>query len=276
MGRTSRWIPLVTAWIVGITTIFTMTLAAPAGATDTFTDDDGSVHEPDIEFVAALGITVGCGPQLYCPSRPVTRGEMAAYLNRALSLPDTTADYFTDDAGSLFENDINRLAASGITVGCDIGLYCPDGSVRRDEMAAFLNRAFGLPATTADFFTDDAGSFFEDDINRLAASGITLGCDDGLYCPDGSVRRDQMASFLTRALTLGSAVTQTSFGIYDDGPQFSASLVEDVGMEDRGAVVAPDTTLGIRVALTNTGTVTMDVRPKLQFRFIGASALFSS
>ncbi|MGH8936715.1 MAG: PQQ-dependent sugar dehydrogenase, partial [Acidimicrobiia bacterium] len=49
---------------------------------------------------------------------------------------------------------------------------------------------------------------FEEDINRLAAAGITFGCnppDNDRYCPDDPVLRDQMASFLARALDLPPA-----------------------------------------------------------------------
>ena len=47
-------------------------------------DDDG-VHEPAIDSVAAAGITNGCGPRRYCPSTPVSRAQMAAFLRRALT-----------------------------------------------------------------------------------------------------------------------------------------------------------------------------------------------
>ncbi|MDE0067090.1 MAG: S-layer homology domain-containing protein, partial [Acidimicrobiaceae bacterium] len=77
----------------------------------------------------------------YCPDRPVKRGEMAAFLNRALQLPAAEADYFTDDDGSIFEDHINRLRQAGITTGCADDAYCPDRPVKRGEMAAFLYRA---------------------------------------------------------------------------------------------------------------------------------------
>ncbi len=48
-------------------------------------DDDGGVHEPAIDSVAAAGITNGCGPRRYCPSTPVSRAQMAAFLRRALT-----------------------------------------------------------------------------------------------------------------------------------------------------------------------------------------------
>jgi hypothetical protein len=63
-------------------------LAVPVAVTAAggpFTDDDGSVFEPDIEWIAAHGITFGCNPPAndnYCPGANVTRGQMAAFLHR--------------------------------------------------------------------------------------------------------------------------------------------------------------------------------------------------
>jgi hypothetical protein len=70
-------------------------------------------------------------------------------------------------------------------------------------MAAFLRRAFDLPASSTDFFTDDNDSVFESDINALAASGITKGCNpppSDRFCPDDRVAHGQMAAFLHRAM----------------------------------------------------------------------------
>ena len=108
---------------------------------NSFDDDDGSIFENDIEWLAAAGITKGCGTRRFCPTDNVTRGQMAAFLNRALNLPSTTTDFFTDDNGTLFENDINELAASGITKGCSTDSYCANDNVTRGQMAAFLRRA---------------------------------------------------------------------------------------------------------------------------------------
>jgi hypothetical protein len=178
----------------------------------TFSDDNGNIHEPAIEAIAAEGITKGCNPPvntMYCPDGTVTRGQMAAFLNRALHLPATSKDYFTDDDDSVFEGDINRLAASGITKGCNPPtntMYCPDGSVTRGQMAAFLVRGFGYTDNGGgDLFVDDDDSIFEGDIDRLGTAGVTKGCNpptNDRYCPTAPVRRDQMASFLTRALGL--------------------------------------------------------------------------
>jgi hypothetical protein len=39
---------------------------------------------------------------------------------------------------------VEALAASGITAGCDTGLYCPDANVTRRQMAIFIAKALGL------------------------------------------------------------------------------------------------------------------------------------
>jgi hypothetical protein len=179
----------------------------------TFYDDDTSVFEGDIERVAQLGITRGCNPPFgdaYCPTDPISRGQMAAFLVRALSLPPAGRDAFVDDDGSEFEDDIDRLAAAGVTTGCSDAGFCPDALVSRGEMAAFINRGFELDARfeieVENQFSDDDQSVFERDIELLAAAGITRGCDppaNGRYCPDAPVSRGEMAAFLGRATQIG-------------------------------------------------------------------------
>jgi glucose/arabinose dehydrogenase len=160
----------------------------------------GARFGPDIAWLWSNGITAGCAPDLFCPDGLVTRGQMATFLTRALDLPSTGADFFTDDETNKHEASINRLAAAGITVGCAPGRFCPDGIVTRAQMATFLARAFDLPPTATDFFTDDETSVHEARINRLAAADITHGCTATTFCPNGAVTRRQMAAFLHRAM----------------------------------------------------------------------------
>ena len=159
-----------------------------------------STFKGDIEWAFAQGITVGCSAERYCPDDSVTRGQMATFLVRALDLPATATDYFSDDNGTTHEQDINRVRAADITVGCAPGRYCPNEVVTRGAMATFLARAFALPTTTTDYFSDDDGTTHEGDINRVAAAGITTGCTPTTYCPAADVTRGQTAAFLHRAL----------------------------------------------------------------------------
>ncbi|HKX74852.1 MAG TPA: N-acetylmuramoyl-L-alanine amidase [Acidimicrobiia bacterium] len=177
----------------------------------TFVDDDGSVHEGNIEAIAAVDVTRGCNPpenDRFCPGDPVGRGQMTAFLDRALGLAPATVDPFTDDQGHLFEDSINRLAMAGITKGCNPPAndqFCPDRPMTRGEMAAMLARAFAYPSDDADRFVDDDGHIFEPAIEAIAAAGVTLGCNPPVndrFCPDALVTRGEMASFLVRALGL--------------------------------------------------------------------------
>jgi hypothetical protein len=175
-----------------------------------FRDDDTSVFEQQIDWLALSGITRGCNPPVndrFCPEQTVSRGQMAAFLTRALGLQDRLEGQFIDDDGSIFEADIERLAAAGITRGCnppENDRFCPNDMVTREQMAAFLVRALGYTDVgTGNLFVDDDGSVFEGDIDRLATAGVTLGCnppENDRFCPNDMVTREQMAAFLNRAL----------------------------------------------------------------------------
>ncbi len=167
-----------------------------------FSDISDTPFVDAVNWLRHSAITTGCGPGVYCGDQPVTRGQTAAFLNRALQLPAAEADYFTDDDNSTFEDHINRLRQAGITTGCRPGVFCGDQPVTRGQTAAFLNRALQLPVAEADYFTDDDNSTFEDHINRLRQAGITTGCGPGVYCGDQPVTRGQMAAFLYRARDL--------------------------------------------------------------------------
>lgn len=174
---------------------------APGGGEpdcEPFIDICDSPFEDDIRWMADEGITNGCGGEKFCPRDELTRGQLAVFFDRAFDLPDGP-DAFDDDDGHPFEDAINAMAAAGITNGCGSAEYCPDETVTRGQIAAFLSRVLSLPSSTRDAFDDDDGSHFEDAINALAAAGITNGCGDRRYCPDRAVRRGPFAAFLHRA-----------------------------------------------------------------------------
>jgi hypothetical protein len=104
----------------------------------------------------------------------------------------------------LFYNEIERLSARGITLGCGGGNFCPDQVVTRDQMAGFIIRALGSfnpPAPAAQRYADvpPSNSFYAF-IDQMAVRQITLGCGGVNYCPADPVLRGQMAAFIVRAL----------------------------------------------------------------------------
>jgi len=173
----------------------------------------GSFAFSFIEALSRAGITAGCGGNNYCPMAPVTRAQMAVFLERgmngsAFSPPPASGNVFLDVGAQDFAASfIEQLATDGITAGCGNNNYCPTAEITRDQMAVFLLRAkYGsayspLPATGV--FNDvPLGHWAGNWIEQLAAEGITAGCGNGNYCPDAVVTRDQMAVFLVRTFGL--------------------------------------------------------------------------
>ncbi|MDH4116056.1 MAG: S-layer homology domain-containing protein [Acidimicrobiia bacterium] len=183
-----------TVWVAEVF----MESTAPRSYNGTFWDDDSSVHEGSIEWLAASGITKGCSSDQFCPTLTVTRGQMAAFIRRALGLSSSGGNSYDDDNSSIFESDIQALANAGIAEPCGTRKYCPDAPMTREMMAVFLTRALKLPASGTDRFTDDNNSKYEAEIQALAKSGITVGCSSTQYCPTDAVTREQMATFLMR------------------------------------------------------------------------------
>ena len=100
-----RWLERLPTWgtRIGLVTVAALAAAVPvAWASDRFADvpSDHPFHDP-VNALAGAGITTGCATNAYCPNEPVTRGAMAAFLNRGLGrvamrvvgdAPDLAAD----------------------------------------------------------------------------------------------------------------------------------------------------------------------------------------
>jgi uncharacterized repeat protein (TIGR02543 family) len=210
----------------GLTCQVTMSQARMVTATFTSGEDpfrfddvpDGYWAEDWIYRLHAAGVTIGCSqvPPLYCPEDDVTRAEMAVFLERGKHgagylPPQGTGTIFADVLLNYWAvNWIEQLYADKITVGCATNplRYCPDQSVSRAEMAAFLLRAkhgagYTPPKATIPPFNDvPLAHWAVDWIAQLKLEGITTGFATGFYNPEGLVTRAEMAAFLVRTFEL--------------------------------------------------------------------------
>lgn len=185
----------------------------------------GNAHRDNIRCLAASGITRGRNATTYDTRGSVTREQMASFVARKIDLANTlegtpplndlptydgSPDYDDVSASNPHFTNIMRLSQAGIVRGRAARRYQPGGLVTREEVAAFIHRATtfltGAPYPTSDdYFTDDEGSFAEADINAIASRGIAVGDGVDRYGPQALVPRDQMASFLIRALSVHHA-----------------------------------------------------------------------
>lgn len=166
-----------------------------------FTDDDGTLFEQAIAFVAAAGIAQGTGPDTYSPATSVTRGQMAQFLAATAAIPSGTADFDDVDATGTFATAIGDVAAAGISQGYPDGTYRPGAVITRAQFASFLARTFGLVASGEAPFGDvEQGGVHAAAIAAVAETGITTGCETDSFCPSQPVTRGQMAQFLRSAV----------------------------------------------------------------------------
>ena len=215
------------------------------GCAGRFCDEDGSVHQINIEQAAAWGITQGCEARRFCPDRSITRSQMAAFLYRAVThqlgeSPDAPEVALTDVAEGAWYRSFAQWAVSADVIPVRDGEFDPGGVVTRGDMAEMLLAAFpvldarsqspgskdgdsrGDVEDTAFVCVDCGGAaeaYFAD-LSRdagvaqaaqvLYGAGITQGCSEEplRFCPDRPVTRAQMASFFVRSLTTLS-VTET-------------------------------------------------------------------
>ena len=177
--------------------------------------------------VAATGVTLISATQINATAPPLPAG--GAY-DVVVSVPGGPTGRlkngyvaFPNDP-SAFMASIVKLIAAGITQGCGVGIYCPNNTITRAEMAIFLIRAkFGLcftpPPATGTVFTDvPANAFGARHIELLASLGVTSGCGGGKYCPNATVTRDAMAVFLLRTLLGSGFVPPPATGKFTDVP----------------------------------------------------------
>ncbi len=142
----------------------------------------------------------------------MTRSEMAAFLIRALlgeNFPYSNQPFFADvGTGHPYFRYIQKLRELGVTNGCTVTSYCPDDTVTRGQMAAFVVRA-RLGVTYAESFPffavplfDDVppGNVFFSYVQKLKELGITNGCTATTYCVNDPTTRGQMAVFVDRAI----------------------------------------------------------------------------
>jgi len=148
---------------------------------------------------------------------------------------------FNDVPYSYWANSfVERLYNAGITGGCGTGIYCPDSTVTRAQMAVFLLKgmhgsSYTPPAVgVSTGFTDvPVGYWAAAWIKQLAAEGITGGCGTGIYCPDATVTRAQMAVFLLKAKHGFSYSPPAATGVFTDVPvgYWAAAWIEQLASE---------------------------------------------
>jgi len=173
-----------------------------------------------VEACVVAGIVSGYLDGTYHPEYPVTRDQMAAYISRALAggdenVPPKSAypvPSFTDVlAGQWAYNYIEYAVSQNVVKGYEDGSYQPGAVVDRGQMAVFIAHALVAPGGDAAIpdptgepsFSDVPSSFWAyNQVEYIAGQGVVKGYEDGLYHPERTCTRDQMAVYVAKAFDL--------------------------------------------------------------------------
>ncbi|MCJ7821715.1 MAG: FG-GAP-like repeat-containing protein, partial [Armatimonadetes bacterium] len=176
-----------------------------------------------VEACVDAGIVSGYDDARYHGDWPVTREQMAAYISRALAGGDAgvpafggTPTFADVPAGYWALRYVEYAASCAIVGGYDDGLYHPEYSVDRGQMAVFVARSIADPTgdgglagytpPTTPTFADvptDFWSYRYVEYIADPAQAIVSGYWDGLYHHEILVARDQMAVYIAKAFGLG-------------------------------------------------------------------------
>ena len=143
----------------------------------------------------------------------------------AQDMDDSDSGFSDVSEGNFHKADIDALNAQGLLEGteCAEGMFCPGDPMKRWTMAVWLVRALddAEPAAVEEssFADVDSDNKWLPHVERLAELEVTKGCDTEplIFCPDDTVTRAQMATFLVRAFNLEDA---SSAGFTDTAGNF--------------------------------------------------------
>jgi hypothetical protein len=128
--------------IAFVVAIVAIAVPALAFANHQFGDvPTASTYHDDVEVLVGAAITTGCGGGNYCPGQAVTRGQMAAFLNRGLGIATSSYGQIpVEEASTSYVATISipAGASSGgtgyVTVAADVTAFlssgdCPCGMI---------------------------------------------------------------------------------------------------------------------------------------------------
>lgn len=144
-----------------------------------------------------------------------------------------TANAFADMDGHWAESAINKWSGEyGIIQGYDDGTFRPDKTITRGAFAGILDRFLHFQNTSpANTFSDTVGTYWEDAILKLHASGIYLG-NQGAALPSSTITRQQAVAMIGRAFRIAP---ETAAPDYTDTARIAEYAMAYVGeFEARG------------------------------------------
>jgi hypothetical protein len=145
--------------------------------------------------------------------------------------PDVPPSGFFDvPASSIYESSVRWAVDGGLTNGCTTRWFCPSQAVTRAQLATFLWRFAGEPASSGPPFSDTpVGAYYETAVRWARDEGTTQGCTTTRFCPNGTATRAQAVTFLWRFAGSPAAEPNAGFSDVPPGSYFETAVSWAVG-----------------------------------------------
>ena len=164
----------------------------------------GAYYYDAVLWAVQEGITNGTSATTFSPDASCTRAQMATFLWRAAGSPEPVGNSnpFADvPADAYYAKAVQWAVEQGITNGTSATTFSPDVACTRAQMATFLWRNAGSPATVnvSDPFTDvPADAYYTKAIQWAYEQKVTGGTSATTFSPNDPCTRAQMVTFLYR------------------------------------------------------------------------------
>lgn len=177
----------------------------------TFTDvPAGHWASSVIQQLAAKQLIKGINHYQFAPGKQVTRAEFAAMLVRAMGLKEEGNSHFTDvSSESWYAGAVSAAAKAGIVTGINSKEFAPDASIKRQEMAAMIVRAYQSMAFLQGsqgektHFTDVKTSpiWVQEAVQSAYDLGLVKGLSSSSFKPLGLTTRAESAQVIYNLLS---------------------------------------------------------------------------
>ena len=164
----------------------------------------GAFYYNPVIWAVEKGVTTGTTATTFSPEATCTRGQVVTFLWRASGSPEPTSSRnpFTDvKSGAFYYKAVLWAVEKGITSGTTATTFSPSSPCTRGQVATFLHRSKGTPASGgSNPFTDvKRGAFYYDAVLWAVSANVTAGTSATTFSPTNACTRGQIVTFLYRA-----------------------------------------------------------------------------
>ncbi len=211
-GR-SRILSGVLAICMVISLMPTVSAAAAADYTDV---SSGDWYYDSVKYVSEHKYFEGTGGGAFSPNAPMTRAMFVTVLSRLenVTAGDEVSPFDDVASGSWYAGEVAWAVDKKLANGTGDGMFSPENSVTRQDMAAFMSRYISYytanhevtlkAAGAAKSFTDESSiaAYAKDAVALCTSYGLIDGYPDGSFAPSDTATRAQVATVIYRLALL--------------------------------------------------------------------------